>query len=432
LDINISNQSNWEKVIEVSLPFSELEPDLEKAFQESKKKIRLEGFRKGKVPLQLIKKLFGKEIEAQMVEDKVPAILDDIREQYHLKLISPAKIDDFKFSKEEGLKFKAMIEVVPEIELQQYKGLALERMTYQIGDEDVAEALVKMQNDYAVMTNVDEEAKVGHFLIVDFQKIDKTGVPIVGEKFENKMIHLTDEDSNGRKELSDQLTGIKQGETRQVRLTTKVAGKENQIDYFDVTVKEIKAKKLPELDDEFAKDVGGFENLEVLKNRMKAELEFKYKEDYEGMFSQQVIDELVKMNQFDLPEPMIKNYLDSLIEKVKEDHKDQHLDEKKMREDYRGLAIRTLKWIMIKDKLCELESIKVEESDIDDFIEKVAATNEANRAKIINYYRQKDKREQLHDELVEGKVIHFIKNHAQITENTVTRKDLDKKSKIIT
>lgn len=430
MDVNISNNSNWEKTIEVTVSREELEPEIEKAYREYKKKIQLEGFRKGRVPIGLIKKIFGKEIEASVVEDKLPDILTEIQTENKLKPISPVKIEKYSYNETEGLKFTAFLQVVPEIEIQNYKGLSLEKEVYQVGDEDVARALDDLRDQHAIIANVDQQAQLGHQIIADFQRLDSTGVPIVGEKYENRLLQLRKNDSETENELTDQLIGVRTGDIRQVKLTFKDSENQQQVDKYSVMIKEVKEKKLPELDDEFAKDVGDFENLDELKAKLHKDLENKFEREYEQIFSEKMIDELVKSNQVELPEPMISNYLDLFIERLKENSK-ENIDEQELRERYRSDTIRQLKWIMIKDKICEIEGIKIIDSEIDDFIEKLAKSSGKNNLEIRNFYRKKENRDQLRDELLEKKVIQFLAAHANVKEMKITRKDIIKEPKII-
>jgi len=431
LDVNIVDISNWEKTVEVTVPYENFKKDFEKAYQDYKQNIKLGGFRKGKVPVSLIKQMFGKEIEAKTAEEKITELLKDISQEYKIKPISPAKIEEISFNKEDGLKFKVSWEVVPEIELENYKALSLEREVYKVEDEDIADALGNLREQYAVETNLDEEAQIGHIIVADFQKLDSTGVPIVGEKYENKPIQLLKKDSETENEIVEQFVGVKAGDTRNVRFPRVDPQSQQQVtDDFSVTVKEVKNRELPELDDEFAKDLGDFENLEELKAKLQKNLEFSFKKDYEKKFTEKIIDELVKTNQFELPEPMIDNYLDIIIEQMKKRPKDE-INEEQIRANYRADTIRHLKWTMIKEKISELEDIKVSDSEVDDYIDKFVEDNKKDSLQIKKYYRNKENRNKLEDDLSEQKIVQFLNDQAEITEKIINRNDLKKESKII-
>jgi len=430
LDVNITDKSNWEKTVEVNVPTIDLEPDFEKALQDYKKKISLEGFRKGKVPMQMIKRIFGKEIENLVAENKITDILEDLRTDKKIRLISPAKIEDFSYDRKDGLKFTARLEVIPEIEVKNYKKFSLEKEMYQVSDEDVADALDNLRERYAVMSNIEQEAQIGHYLIANFQKLDQTGLPIVGDKYENRYIYLAEKDGEKNNELTAQLLGVKTGDTRIVQLSYTDDKNQQQVDKYSVSIKEVKQKDVPQLDDEFAKDVGDYDNLEALRLALKENLEFEAKNEYDNRFNKLIVDELVKANNFEVPEPMVKNYLDMLVDEMGKESK-KSVDKEMVHQDYRTDAIRNIKWMLIRDKIVELESISTAESEVDNLINQFVEQNKKNGVKIKNYYRDSENRKKLEEELLDKKIFEFLANNARVSEKIIKREDLKKESKII-
>jgi trigger factor len=430
LEVNITEKSNWERTLEVTLARDELLGDIEKKLKEYKKTIKLEGFRKGKVPMPMIRKIFGKEIESIVAEEKIPDIISEINKEHKFSLISPAKVDDFSYSEKDGLSFKAAIEIAPDIELKKYKGLSLEQDVYKVGKEDVEEAMNNLREQQPVMNNVEGAAEAGHHIVADFQKLDEGGHPIIGEKFENRYFELMKDDSDEKDDLTDQLVGVKIGETRNVKITYTTPENQEQTNHYAVDVKEIKEKSLPELDDDFAKDVGEFSSLEALKEDVKKNLEQRFKEEYDQRFEERIIDELIHNNVFDVPEPMIYNYLDYLVDSMQRSQRGNP-DKNAMRDQYRGEAIRRIKWMMIREKIVELEDVKIEDSDVDAHIDQLIEGDPKSKMQIKNYYRNEKNREQLKDNLLEQSVFKLLTENAKIKKNNVTRKDLQKKSKII-
>ncbi len=430
MEVNIVDKSNWEKIIEVSVPYNDLVADIEAKLAEYKKKIKLEGFRKGKVPVHLIKQMFGKEIEAQVAEDKVSDILTKIGEQNGFVPISTAKIEDFHFDHEDGLKFKALVEIVPSIELQKYKDFKLEKRKYQVGDEDIDIALESLREQNAIVENVEDAAEVGHFVVADFQKLDRTGVPIIGEKYEDRYFELSENSKQEKNNLTDQLIGAKINETRHVLIPAQSKDKKETIENYSVTLKEIKKRTLPELDDEFSKDLGNFNDLEELKTRIREDLTRRFEEDYEKVFEEAIITELVKSNDFTIPEPMITNYLESLIENVNKTSK-KKVDENEFRTEYRAEAIRRIKWMLISDQIVRRENLSISEDEINDYIEKLIERNRSDAVQIRTYYKRPETIKRLKDELLEAKVFKFVADHSKVVDKKVTRKDLQKKSDLV-
>ncbi|MBN2009706.1 trigger factor [candidate division KSB1 bacterium] len=433
MDVNIIDKSSWEKTIEVEVPTTELENDFEEAYKKYKQRIQLEGFRKGKVPIDLIKKIFGKEIQSEVAEKKVSDILADIGEEHKYSPISPAKLDSFDYTSENGLKFTAMLEIVPDIQLDKYTGFKVERDVYKVDDEDINETLTSVQKQHAEMVTVDGPAQMGYFVVADFQRLDSSGVLIVGEKFENRYIRLDEKQGDEPDELSPQLVGLRAGDEKRVELKhTHHDTHEQHVDIYSIKIKEVKEEKLPALDDEFAKDVGDYETLAELKEKLKEDLIARAKRENEDVLHERIINEIVKANNFEIPEPMIKNYLDQVVQSMQRNSYQQQINENELREEYRGEAIRRLKWQLSKDKICEVEKIEVTDAEVDAKIEELASKNEKGAIQIRNYYRTGENKERLKEDLLDQKVFEFLKENVDIKEKKLSRKDIQKASKIIT
>jgi len=427
LEVKVADHEDFKKKVEIKVPYEELSDKINAKFQQYKKTIQLEGFRKGKVPLNLIKKVYGKQIEAEAIEDAIPEVLQKAIDQEKIKYFDIESVKDVNFNEENGLTFNAIVRVEPEIELTKYKGLKFEKRVYQVSDAEVEEALENLREQYATMDNVEDEAKEGHFIVADLQKTDESGHPLIGEKYDNRYLQLrTKEDDD---EVTEQLLGIKPGETRQIKVQApENAEGEADFDYFSVTVKEIKEKKLPELDDEFAKDVGE-ESLESLTKKVREQLEKQAADNDNNHFEEIVIDKLVKENPFELPDFIVDSYVDDVAKEIKS-RNPQEGSEEDIKKEIRSEAIRNLRWWMIRDKISEMEDLKVEDKEIDDHIEEIAKKAGREAPKIRREYRTDKMRRQLRQELLHKKVIDAIINNSKVVEKIVTLEDLRKQAEI--
>ena len=427
MEVKVADHEDFKKKVEIKVPYEELSDKINAKFQQYKKTIQLEGFRKGKVPLNLIKKVYGKQIEAEAIEDAIPEVLQKAIDQEKIKYFDIESVKDVNFNEENGLTFNAIVRVEPEIELTKYKGLKFEKRVYQVSDAEVEEALENLREQYATMDNVEDEAKEGHFIVADLQKTDESGHPLIGEKYDNRYLQLrTKEDDD---EVTEQLLGIKPGETRQIKVQApENAEGEADFDYFSVTVKEIKEKKLPELDDDFAKDVGE-ESLESLTKKVREQLEKQAADNDNNHFEEIVIDKLVKENPFELPDFIVDSYVDDVAKEIKS-RNPQEGSEEDIKKEIRSEAIRNLRWWMIRDKISEMEDLKVEDKEIDDHIEEIAKKAGREAPKIRREYRTDKMRRQLRQELLHKKVIDAIINNSKVVEKIVTLEDLRKQAEI--
>ncbi len=431
MEISIAEQGTWERIVEVTVPYEEMIHKFDEVYLNYKKKIQLEGFRKGKVPIDLIKKLFGVKIEKEVAESSVSDYLEEAVKQKSVKLYDISKLESVNYDRKAGLQFKAIIKIQPQIEVEKYKDLEIEREIYQITDDDIKEVIENLREQHATMTNIEGEAQRGHYIVADVQKTDSTGVPLIGQKFENRYLQLGGEETD---EVSvNQLVGVKPGDIR--RITVPVSNpdpnsEQGQHEYYSIAVKEVKEKKLPELDDELAKDVGNYDNLEQLKEAIRKNLEKQAAENTRQSLSNRIMDEVVKSNPIELPDYMIKNFLDAFVENVKKENREK-IDEQKLREGYRTDAIWNLKWIMIKDKISELENIEVDEKEVIDYIEDMAKKSGTNAALVRSKYRDSKKREQVIRKIQERKVVDLLLDHAKITDKLVTYRDRQKAQELI-
>lgn len=431
MEVSIAEQGKWERIVEVTVPYEEMKPKFDEAYVTYRKKIQLEGFRKGKVPVDLIKKVFGAKIEHEVAENSVSDYLESAAKEKKVKIFDISKLDSVSFERDKGLQFKAIVKIQPEIEVPKYTGLEVEKEIYQVTDDDIKEVVDNLREQHATMTDIDGEAQRGHYVVADVQQTDSTGVPLVGKKYENRYFQLDGDEVDNV--FVEQLLGVKPGEDRRITLPAQnpdPASQEQLKDHFTLTIKEVKEKNLPEIDDELAKDVGEYETLQQLKYSILENLEKQAEENTKQSLSNRIMDEVIKNNPVELPDYIIENFLNAFIEKIKKDNGEK-IDEQELREKYRADAIWNLKWIMIKDKISETEDVKVDDSEVNEYVEDLAKRAGKNAALVRSRYRDEKSREQLIHKIEERKVIDLLLNHAKITDKIVTYQDRQKAQELI-
>jgi len=295
--------------------------------------------------------------------------------------------------------------------------MPVEKNVYEVKKEDVDETLESLRQRNAMIYNVEGEAKEDHYLLVDLQELDRTGVPMVGQKAEGQQIWLSEEDT----ELTPQLLGVKAGEERRITLKIKTEGtaakptREQEEDRsYLITVKEIKERRLPELDDEFAKDIGKFTSLAELKKEIDKNLKEQATARGEYQFRTALEDELIKRTDFDVPDSMLTVYLDAITKDVKAQVKEQEkFDENAVREQYKPLAIRNIKWMLVRDRLIEQQGFEATDQEI----EAVSQTAEQDKKESSSAEDDKNKRGDVKDRLLDEKVYDFLIKQADIKVN---------------
>ncbi len=431
MDVKVTEQDKWSRTIEVHVPYAELVPEFEKGYRKYQKKVKVQGFRPGKVPLSIIKRMYGPRIEVEVIEDIFPKIVAEAWKKENLKIVSLPKVETLDFKPGGDLRITFTVDVEPEFELKKIEGFKFERMVYQVSDEEVEQTLERLREQHAVWENVDGEIEEDHYVMVDLQELDASGVPVIGRKAENQLLSIKGE--NGEvNEFARPLLGAKVDEKRILEVMPEPASADEPVQpvKYETTIKEIKRRILPEVDDEFAKDVGEFETLDDLKQKIRQDLEIKMQQDFDHQLEHQIIDEIIKSNPFDIPKSMVDTYLDEWVKRYKESYgaQGEDIDEEKLREDYRPIAIWNIKWRLVRDKLAQMFELQPSMEELEAEVKRIAEEKGDDPQRLWNRVKNNEGvLNQVRYDLLEKKVLDFLKSKQKIKEKKITLKDLEKK-----
>lgn len=429
MEYNITEHPNCQREISIHFPADEITPKILNEYQNMQKKLQLPGFRKGKVPMNLIKKMYKKQIEGGIIGDAVNQAFKEITTKDNLNPVTQPMLNNYQYNETDGLSVKLMIDLEPQVVLKDYKNIEIEKRIQKITETEVDEALKSLQEDHAMLINVEGGARPDYLVIADLQELDISGLPIIGRRIENQSIHLPNEESH---EITQQLTGILPGEARRIRVTTQErateSGTQGQVQQWEVTAKEIQEKQLPKLDDEFAKDVGNYNNLDELKAAVRDHLLFNAETNSVQNLEYGLSEEVIKRSSVEVPEFLISNYLNVMLKQIKSNDKGKNLDEGRLRENYRPSAIRNLKWRLLRDKIAEAENIIVTEIEIEEYLKQMEEKGGRYQEMAAEYRRNTEELEHLKSDFREKKVLDFLKQSARITESVIDRNE---KSRLI-
>lgn len=340
MNFTVSEPKPWKRVLEIEVPSASIQTELDEAYGRYRKEMRIPGFRQGKVPLSVLKARYGNEIRAEVLERKIPEYLNQAREEADIDPISQPVIEDISFDDGEDLKVRAVLEVKPPIELKQYKDLRVIRKVVEVTDENIARSLDALRERYANIVRVDGAAEQDHFLMADLQHLDSSGVPIIGRKEEGQFFQIGTERLG--EAFDKQLIGVKADEERRVDTVypddyaeEDLAGQQG---HFLVKVRDVLEKQLPILDDAFAVDVGA-EDLDDLKQSIKEEME----QEPDREMRTKLLEQIVADYDFEVPESMLKTYLDQSVSEARSRARGQEIDEEAIRQEYRPAAVDQIK-----------------------------------------------------------------------------------------
>jgi trigger factor len=398
--------------VEFDIPYSELTPHFEKAFQKYKNKVSIPGFRKGKAPTSLIKKMYGEMIEQGSLEEVANDIFKNYLKDNKVEILGEGSLMDLDYKPGEAYKFKIQYEIRPEIENIKYQEFDVNKTVYPVDDHIIDDEIKYLRSKNSIYEEV-EKADGDEFLVtLDVQKLDDAGIPVIGEHEKDVKFYLNDEQLH--KELKDQIKGFQKDEERILTVTN-----EDKQEKFSAKATKIEKIILPELNPEFFN--------KVYKKEIKDEAEFRngIKDDLEKIYlnmSEQeiknnIISELIKINEIPVPDVLVENILNSYVDEIKAQHPKRDLpadfNEEEYRKTRRSDAILQVKWYLLRDKIVELEKIEVTDEDIEPLIEEDAKKYNIPADKLRNIYKQNA---DVKFRLLDKKLMDFLMQKANIKE----------------
>ena len=429
---NVIETDKWGRELEVEVSAERLNAEFNKAYRKYQKDLTVPGFRKGKVPLKIIERRFGASIRSEVLGDLLPAFLDEAAREADLHMAAPPKIAKLDHEPDGPLTFTAEVAIWPQIEVEHFEGLQAESLSHTIEDEEIETQLKELQTRQATEESVERPLEKGDVLIADLQRLDESGVPIIGESFEERYFIIGDENAPSP-EFEETLIGIAPGEERQVHFAYRddlpneeMAGKQ---EHFAVTAREVRQRVLPVLDDEFAKDLGGkFHSLEDLRQDISDQIKQRW--DYLGKqkLRGDLISELISKNEFEVPASMVTHYLDSTKgdrdqaqshdHSHDHDHDDDHdhSHDQKYSEEELNEATRRIKTFILIEGLRKQQQIEVSDEGFDTFLQERA---DELGMKLEDIKRSSDALDNMRREQEENKVMDFLRERATIVEKSV-------------
>ena len=434
--------------LEITIEAEKFDNAIKKVYFQSAKYFNIPGFRKGKAPQNIVEKYYGKEIFYEdAFNEVVPEEYEKALEENKIDAVSKPKIDVITMEKGQDLVFTAIVQTKPEAKLKKYKGIEIEKIEYNVKESDVENELKDMQDKNSRLVTVENRpAQNDDTAIIDFEGF-VDGVAFDGGKGEKYNLVLGSH--SFIEGFEDQVVGMNVGEEKEINVTfpkeyfsKNLAGKPA---VFKVKLNELKKKELPELDDEFAKDVSEFDTLKELKQSIKEKLEkqFKDREKYEK--EDAVVRELVKELEVDIPSGMIETEVENMMKDMEQRMSyqglkmDQYLKmmnktEEQFKKEYEPQALEAIKSRLAIEVVVKSEKIEASDEEIKTKIEEMAK-NYGKEAKeleenenVRNYIKNGIENEKAMEFLVANSKEKKAEKKAEKKETTKTEKETTKKS----
>jgi len=408
--------------VEISIPAEEVEQETSRVVEKVRDRAKLPGFRPGKVPPSLIRKQFAGDIRQQVLENLIPKYLQKQFEAEDLHPVGTPDISDVHYLEGEPLRFKAEFEVVPKIELKEYKGISIPYHDPEITDEDVAKRIEELRDQKADYVNVDPRPiEDGDHAVVSLESIGGVDEPV---KQDELMLHVGGEDTF--QAFSDNLRGVSPGEEREFDVSypedwgqRKLAGKTVR---FRAHVKGIRRKELPELNDEFAQDLGDYRNMDELRDAVRKSLFAQRQYEAQQEAKNKLIDKLVDEHDFPVPEVFVENQIKNRVEGSLRtlaaegvDPRSIKLDWKKVKESQQDKAMREVKASLLLSRIAEREAIHATKDEVDKEVDRMARQQREPFAAVRLRFEKDGTLNRIANHIQTEKTLSFLFEHAQKT-----------------
>ena len=426
MSIKVENTENTNEVkLTFNVPAEQFDEGMKKVYAKTAKYFNIPGFRKGKAPMALVERTYGPQIFYEdTFNEIVPEIFEKEISENKLEVVNKPEIDIVQMGKGQELIFTAVVQVKPEVKLGKYKGIALEKVEYNVADEDIEHELGHMADKNSRLLTIENEPVAEKDIaVIDFEGF-VDGVPFEGGKAENHELEI------GSKTFipgfEDQVIGMKVDEEKDINVkfpeeyfSAELAGKDA---VFKVKLHEIKRKELPTLDDEFAKDVSEFDTIAELKNSIKEKLETENANKAKYETEENAIQKVCDATEIDIPSGMVDTEIDNMLKDIETRLSYQGLNmkqylqmigktEEDMRKEYEEQAKKSVKSRLVLEAIVNAEKLEATDEEVAEKVKEMAenygrkAEDLMNNEHLINYIKDSMKAE---------KAIKFVVENAKI------------------
>jgi len=426
MKIDVDEVSPVQRKIRVEVPAENVANEFDHVYKDLGKRVRIKGFRSGKIPRSVLLGLYGEEIKGEVKSHLVEESLAEVLKERRLQIVSRPEVETDDLREGGPFSFSALFEIKPEIEAKDYLGLEVEKIKLAVSDDRVEDALKRLQEAHARLELVEgrEIVQSGDFVNLDFDG-SIAGKPFSGGKGENYMLEVGS--GHALPQFEQAVMGLKIGNRQTVQVDypesyphKEIAGK--KVD-FSITVREIKQKVLPALDDEFAKDHGEHGSLDELKGAIRKRLEDELRHYEEENLKEKLIGRLIEGHSFALPASMVERQTRFLMERYRSQSSGQPGDDgesapslEEVRKNLEQRAARQVRATLLVEKIAQQENIDVSDSDLQTRIENLARAAGERAKSVRDYYAKADAREDLRAQMVFDRTVGYLLERARIKE----------------
>lgn len=414
LKVDISKGQSWTRFLNIEVPSDKVDEKFREVYGDYRRKANIPGFRTGKAPMNLIEKKFEADVKVEVLESLVGEAYRQAIIKEKIWPLADPKVTDVEFEKNSPLKFKAEIEVRPEVKLKKYKGFRVEKTVRKVTDKDVDDSVEYMREKMAEFETVERPAMNGDQVKIDLlKKFDKLE-RLKEDKLEDVEIVLGAEGI--LKEFQEALPGMGIGEMKDITVKypadyydKNLAG--DEITYTAI-VKEVKKRNLPEVNEELISRVSSYKTVDEFRESLRENLKKQAENEATKALRGDIIRRVVEANSFDVPISLIDKYLNSVVEDYKSSG--ESVDESSVRNQYRSMGENMIRWNFLFYEIAKTENITVTTDDRAKWVHDFAITHNLAQEKAREILGRSKRQNEIDDSILEGKVLEHIIDNSEV------------------
>ncbi len=425
LKVSVIDLSESQKKLQVEIPSQNVQKEIEKRYRDLAKKVRIKGFRPGKIPRSILQSYYGKAIEGEVSQELIQETYPDALSKADIKPLIQADVDELHFEDSGAFTYSAIVEVCPPFELSEYKGLALSRPAINITEEAIDAEIERIRQQHGQLEALDEDRPImtGDVAVVDFTpSVDGT----VFEKGKTADMMVEVGKQSMHPDFDEQLVGHKAGETLAFDLdypedasATEIAGKRV---HFDLTIKDVKKRILPDLDDDFAGKMGS-DSFEAFREEIAKRLTRREEDRLKADVQEQIKKKLLENTKFELSPKVIEQEAEVLVSQFRHQFESQGIkvnedlfNSKEIKAEYRNQAEQSIRLRLILSEIARREDIQLTAEEVEETYKEVARLLRKDISEVRTQFAENPFVVQLQDGKAQEKVLRLLEEHASFTE----------------
>ena len=435
MKVTIEDVSSVKKTLHIEVPENDVTEALDAAYRDLKRHAKVKGFRPGKTPRSVLERYYRKDVHADVASRLIQDSFVEAIQEHDLKLVGKPELTPPELVKNSAFTYDATIEVTPELDDVDFKGLSLEKTRYQASDEELDVQLKMLQKNMARHEPLEEDRPVAEddIVLIDYEGFENDQP--LEEMQKTTDFSLKVGEKRIHEAFDEQLIGMRSGEEKTITVqfaddyfNKKLAGRQVT---FQVALKEIRKETLPEINDSFAKGLGPYQNLDELKEKITENLQEGYDKRAEQELNEQIFTTLLTDASFEVPDSLVERELDSIINEATQSFAAQNmklddagLDPDQLRDKYRDVAVKQVRRQLILNKIIDQEKLSLSDEETDAGLKEMADAYNQPVDVIKEYMKNDENRfEYFKHSLLEKKAMKLIMKHGEIKEVAPDQRD---------